>query len=285
MRSGFDIVERIVPPARGPRLPLDGRTCRANGRSATEATSAFDYTGRTACPTRNARRKEPVEINSAFDERAAVHAARIDWVPSPMPGVERRMLDRIGGEVARATSLVRYAAGSRFAPHVHGGGEEFYVLEGVFSDERGDYPAGTYVRNPPSSRHAPSSLEGCVIFVKLWQFEPDDRQEVVVDTRKLVPTEAAGRPGVSVVPLHDCAYEHVRLEHWAPNATIELADHGGFEALVLEGSFRESDEEFAGLSWLRLPPDAALRAASGPRGAKLWVKSGHLSRPQRAPTG
>src|SRR5690606_16882155 len=104
--------------------------------------------------------KESMEINSAFEERAAVHAARIDWVPSPMPGVERRMLDRIGGEVARATSLVRYAAGSSFPPHVHGGGEEFYVLEGVFSDERGDYPAGTYVRNPPQSKHAPASAEG-----------------------------------------------------------------------------------------------------------------------------
>ncbi|HEX6993708.1 MAG TPA: cupin domain-containing protein [Gammaproteobacteria bacterium] len=225
-----------------------------------------------------------MDLNSAFDERAAVHAARIEWTPSPMPGVERRMLDRIGGEIARATSLVRYAAGSRFPAHVHGGGEEFYVLEGVFSDERGDYPAGTYVRNPPSSRHAPGSSEGCVILVKLWQFEPDDRREVVVDTRGLAPVPAPGRPGVAVVPLHDDAHERVRLEHWAPNAHIELADHGGFEALVLEGSFRESHEEFVYLSWLRLPPGIALRATSGPRGTKLWVKTGHLARPQRAPT-
>jgi len=226
-----------------------------------------------------------MEINSAFEERAAVHAARIDWVPSPMPGVERRMLDRIGGEVARATSLVRYAAGSSFPPHVHGGGEEFYVLEGVFSDERGDYPAGTYVRNPPQSKHAPASAEGCVIFVKLWQFDPDDREEVVVDTRKRTPTPASGRPGVSVIPLYDGPHEHVRIEHWEPNAKIDLTKHGGFEALVLEGSFREDDEEFVRLSWLRLPPGMALHARSGRRGAKLWVKTGHLSRPQRTPTG
>lgn len=224
-----------------------------------------------------------MEINSAFDERAAVHAARIDWVPSPMPGVERRMLDRIGGEVARATSLVRYAPGSRFAAHTHGGGEEFYVLEGIFQDERGDYPAGTYVRNPPTSRHTPGSAEGCVILVKLWQFDPGDRRAVVVDARELAPIPAAGRPGVAVVPLHEDAHERVRLEHWAPDAVIELADHAGFEALVLEGSFREGGEEFTYQSWLRLPPRAALRATAGERGAKVWVKTGHLARPQHAP--
>lgn len=224
-----------------------------------------------------------MELNSAFDERAAVHAARIDWIPSPMPGVERRMLDRIGGEVARATSLVRYAPGSRFAAHTHGGGEEFYVLEGTFQDEHGDYPAGTYVRNPPTSRHVPGSADGCVILVKLWQFDPDDRHAIVVDTRELAPVPAAGSPGVAVVPLHEDSRERVRLEHWAPDVVIELADHGGFEALVLEGSFREGGEEFTYQSWLRLPPGARLQAVSGARGAKVWVKTGHLARPQHAP--
>jgi hypothetical protein len=61
------------------------------------------------------------------------------------------MLDRIGDEVARATSIVRYAPASHFSPHVHDGGEEFLVLEGTFQDEHGDYPVGSYVRNPPTS--------------------------------------------------------------------------------------------------------------------------------------
>ncbi|GAL13613.1 hypothetical protein JCM19233_4618 [Vibrio astriarenae] len=51
-------------------------------------------------------------------------------------------LDRVGGEVARATSIVRYKPNSAFSPHTHDGGEEFFVLEGVFSDEHGDYPQG-----------------------------------------------------------------------------------------------------------------------------------------------
>jgi anti-sigma factor ChrR (cupin superfamily) len=96
-----------------------------------------------------------MKLNADFTKRAVVHAATLDWQASPMAGVERRMLDRIGDEVARATSIVRYAPHSQFSPHEHDGGEEFLVLEGVFQDEYGDFPAGCYVRNPPQSRHTP----------------------------------------------------------------------------------------------------------------------------------
>jgi anti-sigma factor ChrR (cupin superfamily) len=98
-----------------------------------------------------------MKINADFDQRVIVHTDQIDWVPSPMAGVDRRMLDRIGEEVARATSIVRYAPGSSCPAHTHGGGEEFIVLEGVFQDEHGDYPTGTYVRNPPTTHHVPGS--------------------------------------------------------------------------------------------------------------------------------
>src|ERR1700758_3277250 len=121
------------------------------------------------------------------------------------------MLDRIGNEVARATSIVRYAANSRFTAHTHGGGEEFLVLDGVFSDEHGDYPAGSYVRNPPSSSHTPGSRQGCTIFVKLWQFDPDDRTVVRIDTRSLAFLNASTRPGVQRMPLHSGANESVGI--------------------------------------------------------------------------
>src|SRR5487761_2409392 len=122
-----------------------------------------------------------MDFNSDFDQRVVLHASDAAWSASPLPGVERRMLDRVGGEVARATSVVRYAAGSRFDRHVHGGGEEILVLEGVFSDEHGDYPAGVYLRNPPGSSHAPYSRDGCTLFVKLWQFAADDTEPVRID--------------------------------------------------------------------------------------------------------
>src|SRR5436190_22575554 len=134
-----------------------------------------------------------------FTKRVVVHAATLDWKASPMPGVERRMLDRIGDEVARATSIVRYAPKSHFSPHTHGGGEEFLVLEGVFQDEHGDFPAGSYVRNPPQSHHTPGSKPGCTMFVKLWQFDAADRNHVRLDTSKMALVDAVERDGVRLM--------------------------------------------------------------------------------------
>ena len=224
-----------------------------------------------------------MKLNADFDARAVVHAARLDWTPSPILGVDRRMLDRIGDEVARATSIVRYAPKSRFSPHVHGGGEEFLVLDGIFQDEHGDYPAGTYVRNPPTSSHTPGSEPGCTLFVKLWQFDPDDRTQLRLDTSALSLAPAPELPGVEFAPLFESAWEFVLLERWAPEVTIDVPLPGGIELLVLDGSFVEGREEFSTHSWLRLPAGATLRAAAGPQGCRLWVKSGHLARAPRSP--
>ncbi len=219
-----------------------------------------------------------MELNADFSRRAAMHGAALDWVPSPMAGVERRMLDRIGDEVARATSIVRYAPHSHFSPHTHGGGEEFLVLDGVFQDEHGDFPAGCYIRNPPGSAHQPGSEAGCIIFVKLWQFDPADRTQLRLDARERSYAAAADRPGVEILPLFADAIETVRLERWAPGAAIRLGLPGGGEFLVLEGGFTERDESFAPQSWLRLPCGDRLAAIAGPQGCWLWVKSGHLAR-------
>ena len=163
------------------------------------------------------------------------------------------MLDRVGEEVARATSIVRYAPQSRFPAHVHDGGEEFLVLSGVFEDEHGAYPAGTYVRNPPGSSHTPGTGPGCTIFVKLWQFDLADATHVVLDaTRGHQPVP--GRPGVEALVVHRDERETVRTEHWAPGAEVTLEHHGGLEALVLDGEFEEGGERFVEQSWLRLPP-------------------------------
>jgi hypothetical protein len=224
-----------------------------------------------------------LELNADFSQRVAVHAASLPWIPSPMAGVDRRMLDRIGDEVARATSIVRYAPESHFSPHTHGGGEEFLVLEGVFQDEHGDYPPGSYVRNPPTTRHTPGSAPGCTIFVKLWQFDAEDRMEVRIDTGKRSFAPASGRTGIEVLPLFQDAREDVRLERWAPHRQISLDLPGGIEVLVLEGGFEEGGERFAPQSWLRLPARARLDAKAGPAGAKVWLKSGHLALPQTAP--
>src|SRR5438876_2004943 len=133
-------------------------------------------------------------VNADFSRRVVIATDEMPWVPSPQAGVERRLLDRIGGEVARATSLVRYAKASAFPAHQHGLGEEFLVLDGVFSDEHGDYGKGTYVRNPPGSRHTPRTEPGCTILGKLRQMTPSETARVVVDTAaaKWEPGDAAG---------------------------------------------------------------------------------------------
>ncbi|MBX2854908.1 MAG: cupin domain-containing protein [Rhodobacteraceae bacterium] len=222
-----------------------------------------------------------MDINADFTRRAVVHADQEPWVASPMKGVDRRMLDRIGEEVARATTIVRYAPGSAFSAHTHTGGEEYLVLDGVFQDEHGDFPVGTYVRNPPTSSHTPSSAPGATIFVKLWQFDMEDRKQVTINTAAQTPQKVTD--GVSEIPLFEDARERVRIELWDPSHTIEVADHQGFEALVIEGGFVEGGEIFQVNSWLRLPPGAPLRAQAGSEGARLWVKSGHLAEPPMAP--
>jgi hypothetical protein len=213
-----------------------------------------------------------MELNADFSRRIAVHAAQMDWVSSPMAGVDRRMLDRIGDEVARATSIVRYAPGSEFSRHTHGGGEEFLVLDGVFQDEHGEYPAGYYVRNPPTSSHTPGSTRGCTLFVKLWQFDPKDRTEVRHDTNMMQFTPDQRHPGVAVMPLFQDRWENVRLERWDPNARVELAVPCGMELFVLVGAFTEGGENFRTQSWLRLPAGSQLTATTGVDGCQLWVK-------------
>ena len=218
-----------------------------------------------------------MELNADFSQRVIVRSADIDWQPSPMPGVERRMLDRIGDEKARATSIVRYAPGSEFSPHVHGGGEEFLVLEGVFQDEHGDFEAGSYVRNPPTSKHTPASAPGCVIFVKLWQFDRSDRTHTRIDTHKLPAIHPAGRSGVGVKPLFADEREEVRLEIWEPNTVCEIDAGGGLELLVLDGSLEMQGERLPRYAWLRLPVRSQLKAIAGSAGCTVWMKTGHLA--------
>lgn len=210
-------------------------------------------------------------LNADLSKRTVVHGARLDWVPSPAKGVERRMLFRIGDEKARATSIVRYAPGSQFSRHRHPGGEEFLVLEGVFQDETGDFPVGTYVRNPPGTGHAPGTQSGCTIFVKLWQFKESDRERVV---RSPGEGEAGSlRSGVATSHiLFEGADERVMVEEWEAGAQIELLDARGIELLVLAGSFSDGLEMLDRWTWLRLPAGQPLRARVGSQGAHVWYK-------------
>ena len=216
-------------------------------------------------------------LRADFTQREVVDTQALDWVPSPTAGVDRRMLDRVGDEVARATSIVRYAPDAEFPTHIHGGGEEILVLNGVFSDETGDYPAGTYIRNPPGSRHAPKAgPDGAILFVKLHQFQSDDAATVRVDTRD-APFRPGRVPGLSVLPLHSHGAETVALVKWAPETQFSPHQHsGGEEILVLDGVFRDENGSYGPGSWLRSPHLSAHTPFTGPEGALIYVKTGHL---------
>ena len=216
-----------------------------------------------------------MRINADFSRKAFVAPCDEDWVHSPESGVERLMLDRIGDEVARATSIVRYAAGSSFPPHKHPMGEEFLVLDGVFSDDTGDFPAGTYVRNPPGTRHAPHSRDGCRILVKLRQFDAGDLTPVVIDTTAQSGWQEVGT-GVERLDLHAFGAETVVMLRLATNATFELdGGDGGVELLLVSGAASCAGESLGPESWLRLPGDAHA-ALSASVATTIWLKTGHL---------
>lgn len=206
-----------------------------------------------------------MRVNADFSKRVAVHFDENEWVASPAAGVERKMLDRIGEEVARATTIVRFAPGSAFAAHTHDGGEEYLVLDGVFQDETGDFPVGSYVRNPPTSSHTPSASEGATILVKLHQFDPDDRTEV----RRSIN-------GAGNLKLFRDTHEDVEVQDWPAGEPVKLDAQHGLEVFVVDGDYTEAGEEFGKWDWLRLPPGTHSVATAGQAGARVWIKSGHL---------
>ncbi|HHH9650093.1 TPA: cupin domain-containing protein [Pseudomonas aeruginosa] len=194
-----------------------------------------------------------------------MHGLKLPWLASPQAGVDRRPLYRVGAEQARATSLVRYLSGSHFNPHLHTGGEEILVLEGVFEDEHGLYPTGTYLRNPPGSQHAPGSTDGCVIFVRLRQFHPDDHQQSVSSLTK------SGRQ-----ELFESEHEHVWVEDVTPRTQLNLQNSRGLELLVLQGELMGAGFHLEPWSWMRLPAGTPLEAISTAAGARLWIKDAAL---------
>lgn len=213
---------------------------------------------------------------------AVVHAATLPWDPSPAAGVDRRRIERVGGEVARLTSIVRYAPGSRFDAHTHSGGEEYLVLSGVFSDEGGDHPAGTCVRNGVGSSHAPFTAGGCTILVKLWWMHPDETASSVVDTAASEGWEDSAWGAQRL--LHQGLHDRTDLFRLDPGAVVTLSVEGGAEVFVLTGELTAGTELLHRWSWCRAPGDGPLvLAASG--GAEVYVKRGHLAHPPALPLG
>jgi quercetin dioxygenase-like cupin family protein len=216
-----------------------------------------------------------MRLNTDLTQPVFVHASQLDWVPSPAVGVDRRMLYREGAEVARATSIVRYAPGSAFPEHVHSGGEEILVLDGTFQDEHGDYPAGSYFRNPPGTAHSPAAADGCIIFVRLWQYRSVD--DVQINRQPDEGTAQSPRPGAKAARLlFEADSERVWIEDWTPGANVVIENAKGLEFLLTAGEALINGEVCTTQSWGRLPAGQTLSASVGPKGAQIWIKSAPL---------
>ena len=220
-------------------------------------------------------------INADFTCRASLAPEHYQWVSSPQNGVERVMLDRVGAEKARATSIVRYAPDSYFPHHLHPGGEEILVLSGTFSADNIDYPAGWYLRNPPNSGHQPYSKEGAVIFVKLWQMPAEEARYVAIDTNDAANWQKQGNR--DVCHLFSDASEQVSLKRLNANEALFTGTvRGGAEILVLDGELIDDDiidnaQTYTRGSWIRLPVGVLPKIKAGAQGVTVYLKTGHLS--------
>lgn len=206
-----------------------------------------------------------MQIHQDYSQLVLLYTDEIPWHISPGGEVQRRMLERNGAESGLATSIVKYPPGARFPKHSHPGGEEFWVLEGLFSDEHGDYPAGTYVRNPVDSNHAPFSEKGCLLFVKLWQMERG--QGHCVEQLSLTPGLSS-----STQTLYQDIHESVALKYLPAGQMLTVSSS---EILLLEGEVQVAKTRYPAYSWFRIPPGQTLQIKVL-KSTWLWMKSGHL---------
>lgn len=191
-------------------------------------------------------------FNVNLSERIVINTAQQEWIDSPAKGVKRIPLEREFAESGRTTSVVTYEPGSSFQSHRHPRGEEIFVLEGTFSDEYGDYPAGSYLRNPPGSSHAPFSKDGCKILVKLNAMDEKDKAQVAIDTTKQVWQKGHGN--LEVMPLHTFGTENVALVKWPKDEKFIAHTHfGGEEIFVLQGEFIDEFGRYPQFTWIRSP--------------------------------
>lgn len=227
-----------------------------------------------------------LSLNGDLTKRVIVHTNEMPWAPSPSPGVDRKRLHLVGtAEAGQVTSVVRYAAGSRFPAHDHPEGEEILVLEGTFSDEHGDWHAGTYLLNPEGFRHAPFSAAGCTIFVKLRQYAGNGRFHACLDTNTMT-WKASEEPGVSRKALYeDAAFsDTAHLERWAPDVEVGPRTYpGGAEIFVLDGRVETGGDTLVRGSWLRLPAGSVLEGRTS-SGAEIFVRRGALALLRSSPS-
>lgn len=215
-------------------------------------------------------------INADLNKRVVSNTEKLAWSRTDLSGVDRRMLERSGNDGSkRATSIVRYEAGSSYSLHCHPYGEEIFVIDGVFSDEKGDFPTGSYIRNPPGSYHQSYSKYGCIIFVKLQQISLAEITPIQIDTHQ-EKWQQSIYAGIDVINLYSDKHETVKLIRFQPNTIMPLSDsQNGEETLVLEGYFQDEQQLYPKRTWIRNPTHNKYPFHSQ-YGCTIYRKTGHF---------
>lgn len=219
-------------------------------------------------------------VNADFSQVAVVKSQDYQWVKSPRGEVERVMLDRIGAEHARATSIVKYLPHTVFPQHQHPNGEEILVLSGVFTENTTThYPAGWYLRSPHDSSHSPSSEQGALIFVKLRQMDLAEKELVRINTNDTANWKHVD--GRHICALFHSEHEHTYLENLESEQRLMTHAPKGLEIFVLSGQLHINhadltDSILEAGSWIRLPSDVYFQCYAGVEGTALYVKTNHL---------
>ena len=213
-------------------------------------------------------------LNMDFDKRVVIQTEQMDWHASPSISVFRKPLARANQESGHATSIVKYVKGASFEKHAHPKGEEILVLDGIFSDEYGDYPQGSYIRNPPGTSHSPFSKDGCTLLVKLHQFQSSDKEKLIINTN--IAQWHQGIGGLKVMPLHNHIHENAALVKWPKNEVFQAHNHlGGEEIYVIKGAFQDQYGKYPKGTWIRSPHNSQ-HTPFVEEETIIWVKTGHL---------
>ncbi|CAF2122644.1 unnamed protein product [Rotaria magnacalcarata] len=237
-----------------------------------------------------------MQICSDLSVPHVIDSNLIPFVDSPKKGVQRRMLDRTGDEVARATTIVKFDPFVKFPRHNHEGGEEFVMLEGrLFDDLSGEHNPLTYCRHGMGTLHEPwTTEEGAILLVKLRQMNDLTEAPITMidtetsnDWKKDLDTKRERLDLFSNTKTGECVWmEKLEAGFQSDNWVV---GQGGEEIFVLKGDM--SFENMDGTDdennknnctkgfWIRRPTDWAGRKFKGTseNGCQLFMKTGHLA--------
>lgn len=237
-----------------------------------------------------------MQLRSDLSIPHVVDSNLIPFVDSPTQGVQRRMLDRTGNEVARATTIVKYSPFARFPRHTHTGGEEFVILDGIFSDDlSGDHGPMSYCRHGIGTQHEPwTGEQGALLLVKLRQMnDPTETPIITIDTENSNEWKINSNENRQRLDLFSNTKtgESVWMEKWNPGFESDnwTVGQGGEEIFILKGDMNfenvdgtddENNKNHCTQGfWIRRPINWEGRQfkVKTEHGCQLFIKTGHLA--------